>query len=142
MIYQKKKFQTSFPDTGKAHVRPRTPHLCMRQDTLTHTYWLKYIDSCADILYKDTLVMMNLGWAWQCKIKKCTHFTQTQNPNKIGKLALWNCTHFTQTKNPNMKGKVLHLVMSSIYRFRLLAFIVFKQLFHLNIILSSIRRFN
>ena len=41
-----------------------------------------------------------------------------------------------------MKGKVLHLVMSSIYRFRLLAFIVFKQLFHLNIILSSILIFN
>ena len=37
---------------------------------------------------------------------------------------------------------VLHLVMSGILRFRLLAFIVFKQLFHLNIILSSIYRFN
>jgi hypothetical protein len=29
--YQYEKFQISFPETGKAHVRPRTPHLCMRK---------------------------------------------------------------------------------------------------------------
>jgi hypothetical protein len=28
------KFQISFPETGKAHKRPRTPHLCMRQGKL------------------------------------------------------------------------------------------------------------
>jgi hypothetical protein len=29
-----KKSQISFPDTGKAHIRPRTPHLCIRKGQL------------------------------------------------------------------------------------------------------------
>ena len=60
-----KKFQISFPDTGKAHVRPRTPHLCMRKRT-THvnrtysrTYQFIYIDSHTDILYYYTQLVLH-----------------------------------------------------------------------------------
>ena len=32
-FFERKKFQI-FPDTGKAQVRPRTPHICMRKGQL------------------------------------------------------------------------------------------------------------
>ena len=49
---------SKFPSTGKAHVRPRTPHQC-KQDILTDILVI-YIDSHTDILYYYTqLVLMN-----------------------------------------------------------------------------------
>ena len=68
-------FQISFPDTGNDHVRPRTPHLCMRKRT-THvnrtysqTYRFIYIDSRSDMLYFYTqLVLMNCTFVYTTHI--------------------------------------------------------------------------
>ena len=40
---KKLKIKISFPDTGKAHVRPQTPHTDVNR-THSRTYWFIYID--------------------------------------------------------------------------------------------------
>jgi hypothetical protein len=73
-------------DTGKAHVRPRTPHQHMYEKITTHvnrtysrTYWFIYIDSRTDILYYYTqLVLMKCTSVYTTHINGIHTHTHTR----------------------------------------------------------------
>jgi hypothetical protein len=78
--YTRKKFQISFPDTGKAHVRPRTPHTDVNR-THSRTYRFIYIDSRTDTVLLYTTCTYELYF--------CVHNSYKQDAHTHTDIALY-----------------------------------------------------